>query len=61
MLGNITPRQAAKTPLGRERLEALLAEFSWRQEASPNNLIRVDIDWIRRELGLPDSAGPKYG
>ncbi len=53
-LGNITPRQAAKTPLGRERLEALLAEFSWRQAASPNNLIRVDIDWIRRELNLTD-------
>jgi hypothetical protein len=55
-LGNITPRQAAKTPLGRERLEALLAEFSWRRDASPTNLIHVDVDWIRRELGLPDAA-----
>lgn len=51
-LGNVTPRRAAKTPLGRERLEALLAEFSWRQDASPRNLISVDVDWIRRELGL---------
>lgn len=55
-LGNITPRHAAKTPLGRERLEALLTEFSWRQEASPGNLMHVDIEWIRRELGLPDAS-----
>ena len=52
-LGNLTPRAAAKTALGRERLDALLAEFSWRQEASPKNLINVDVEWIRRELGLP--------
>jgi len=52
-LGNLTPRQAARTPLGRERLEALLAEFAWRQDAHPNNLMKVDVDWIRRQLGLP--------
>jgi hypothetical protein len=52
-LGNLTPRQAAKTPLGRERLEALLAEFAWRQDASPTNLIKMDVGWIRRQLGLP--------
>jgi hypothetical protein len=51
-LGNLTPRKAAKTPLGRERLEALLAEFAWRQDASPNNVIKVDVDWIRSQLGL---------
>ena len=51
-LGNVTPRQAATTPLGRERLEALLSEFAWRQDASPGNLMRVDVDWIRRQLGL---------
>lgn len=51
-LGNVTPRNAAKTPLGRERLEALLGELSWRQDASPGNQFRVDVEWIRRELGL---------
>jgi len=54
-LGNLTPRQAAKTPLGRERLEALLAEFAWRQDASPTNLIKVDVGWIRGQLGLAHS------
>ena len=51
-LGNITPRQAARTPLGRERIEALLTEFAWRQDASPHTQIRVDTAWIRRQLGL---------
>lgn len=31
-LGGVTPREAAKTPVGRERLEALLAEYVWRGE-----------------------------
>ena len=51
-LGNITPRQAAKTPLGRERLEALLCEYAWRRDASPANQITVDVEWIRRQLRL---------
>jgi hypothetical protein len=52
-LGNLTPRQAAKTPLGRERLEALLAEFTWRQHANPQNAIKMDLDRLRQQLGLP--------
>jgi len=51
-LGNLTPREAAKTPLGRERLEALLAEYARRQNASPDNVIRFDEKWTRTELGL---------
>jgi hypothetical protein len=51
-LDNLTPRQAAKTPLGRERLEALLAEFTWRQQANPQNAIKMDVDHLRQQLGL---------
>ncbi len=50
-LGGVTPREAAKAPLGREKLEALLAEFEWRGEtADPAN--RVDVAELRRRLGL---------
>jgi hypothetical protein len=50
-LGNHTPRQAAKTSLGRERLEALLADIAWRADRLPA-LQRPDIAALRRELGL---------
>jgi hypothetical protein len=30
-----------------------MTEFSWRQQARPDNLFTVDVDWIRRVLGLP--------
>ncbi len=53
-LGNLTPREAARTRLGRERLDALLTEYAWRQHASPHNVIRFDGDWVRRELALPE-------
>jgi hypothetical protein len=48
-LGNRTPRKAAKTPRGRERLDALLTEFArsaGRRPASAPNLA------LRRRLGL---------
>lgn len=40
-LGNRTPRQAAGTPEGRERLEALFAELAWigEQQVGPGALI----------------------
>ncbi len=50
-LGNLTPRQAARTPLGRERLEALLADYAWRAESQPRYL-RPDIAVLRAKLGL---------
>jgi hypothetical protein len=49
-LGNRTPRQAAKTPRGRERLDALLTEFArsaGRRPASAPNVAE-----LRRRLGL---------
>jgi hypothetical protein len=55
-LGNQTPRRAAKTQLGRERVEALLANYTFHQANNPNNQIALDMEWIRSELGLPASA-----
>ena len=53
-LGGVTPREAAKTPLGRERLEVLLAEYAGRHEAAgPRNPFEPDVAWLRERLGLP--------
>jgi hypothetical protein len=50
-LGNRTPRQAAKTPSGRERLEALLADYAQRS-AEGRNAFKPDIGALRQKLGL---------
>jgi hypothetical protein len=50
-LGNRTPRQAARSPDGRERLEALLAQFAWQVSRSPNEM-SPDIEMLRAKLGL---------
>jgi len=50
-LGHKTPRQAAKTPHGRERLEALLLDYARSAERSPS-AFRPDVGELRRKLGL---------
>lgn len=50
-LGNKTPRQAARTPAGRERLAALFTEFERTQEHGPPAQ-RPDIGRLRQALGL---------
>ena len=50
-LGNRTPRQAAKTAAGRERLEALLADYS-QKSVSGRNAFEPDIGTLKRKLGL---------
>ena len=50
-LGNRTPRQAARTPDGRERLDALFAEFAWRGEHD-RNAMSPDVSALRAKLGL---------
>lgn len=50
-LGNRTPRQAAKTAQGRERLAAILADFARTAERSPSGG-RPDVEALRRRLGL---------
>jgi hypothetical protein len=46
------PREAAQTPLGRERLEALLAQYDGRGEQAGNSLFHPDVAELRRQLGL---------
>jgi hypothetical protein len=50
-LGNVTPREAAKSRRGRERLEALLADFAWRAKATPPDQ-RPALARLRKSLGL---------
>lgn len=54
-LGGLTPRQAAADPTRREQLERLLTEFDTRFGAGEpsGSLVTYDIEWMRRELGLP--------
>ena len=50
-LDGLTPRAAAATPLGRERLDALLRDFEYRnEERDPGE--RADFGRLRRALGL---------
>ena len=53
-LRNQTPREAAKTKEGRERLEALLLEYEYHDAALKNKLdiLKADISYLKRELGL---------
>jgi hypothetical protein len=50
-LGNRTPREAARTDEGRERLDALFAEFAWTVQRSPNAMW-PDVPALRAKLGL---------
>lgn len=50
-LGHRTPRQAAKTARGRERLEALLAGYA-QKGAGGRDAFDPDIAALRRKLGL---------
>jgi len=52
MLKEETPRQAAKTKEGRERLEALLLHYEHQDLGREDNLFKADITYLRRELGL---------
>lgn len=52
-LNNQTPREAAKTEVGRELLEALLLHYENNdKKTSANNLMRPNIEYLRKELGL---------
>ena len=50
-LGNQTPREAAATAEGRERLDALLSEFAWTSERAPSPMT-PDVAVLRDKLGL---------
>ena len=55
-LGNITPRQAVKSKSGQEKLDALFLDFEKTNEqiTDPDEEYqRIDIDFLKKELGLP--------
>jgi hypothetical protein len=51
-LQNKTPLEAAQTKAGRERLEALLLDFELKNEEVSQPYLRVDINAMRKKLGL---------
>lgn len=51
MLAGQTPREAAKTPGGRERLDALLDDYA-STPRKQDDILRPDIPCLRRELGI---------
>ncbi len=51
-LNGSTPRTAAASPAGRERLEALLAEFARTRATLPDGRPTVDVAALRATLGL---------
>jgi len=55
MLDNKTPIEATKTKEGREQLEALLLLYERNDMEQKNNLMRVDIAYLKSKLGLMDS------
>jgi hypothetical protein len=59
-LGNKTPRQAARTARGRERLEALLAEFD-RRDADQHSGNAPHLAAIRDALALTKTPGSGEG
>jgi len=52
MLEEKTPREAAKTKDGKERLEALLLHYERYDLEKRDNVFKADIDYLRKELGL---------
>lgn len=51
-LENKTPREAARTKEGRERLEALLLQYERYDLEKSDNLFKADITYLRRKLFL---------
>ncbi len=55
-LGGLTPLQAAKTAAGRAKLEAVLDDIDHIEEGWTSAVPKIDIDRLRRILGLPPKA-----
>jgi len=56
MLGNVTPRKAAKTAEGREKLVAWLKclENQMAQHESSEPMAGYDMAWLWEDLGVAD-------
>ena len=50
-LENVTPREAVKTDLGRERLEALFVDFHQKNQSGTSQC-PVDLNYLRHEIGI---------
>jgi hypothetical protein len=51
-LNHMTPREAAKTDVGRDLLESLLLDYERHNDADNENFMRPDIPELRRKLGM---------
>jgi len=51
-LKNKTPRDAATTQEGRERLEALFLKYQHNDSEKDNNLFKADIPYLKKTLGM---------
>ncbi len=56
MLGNVSPRKAAKTKKGREKLVGWLKllENGAAREKADSTMARYDVSWMWEELGIAD-------
>ncbi|MBM3887262.1 hypothetical protein FJ364_05010 [Candidatus Dependentiae bacterium] len=52
VLDQKTPREAVRTELGKEKLEALLLEYERHDSEKANDFLKADIPYLRKELGL---------
>jgi hypothetical protein len=55
-LGGISPRQAARSKKGREKLEELIDGIERHQNSPDSGMPRINIDTLRRQCGLPPKA-----
>ncbi len=51
-LGNLTPRQAVKDPIGREKLDGLLLDFETMNRKNGCNEFAPDIAGLKKMLGI---------
>lgn len=54
LLGGLTPREAVKTPEGREKVIGLVNDWEHAMSRGPKQQIEFDFTRLRRELGLLD-------
>jgi hypothetical protein len=54
MLDDMTPRQAAKDPVGREKLEGLFLHYEAMQKNQPGNPFHVDIEQLKKMVGYQE-------
>jgi hypothetical protein len=52
VLDNKTPREAAKTAGGREKLEVLLIQYERSNTNDAANILKADVNYLRKELAL---------